>query len=256
MSDPLDREGGHGSQTLLRGLDLLDLVAQAGPIPLKVLTDRIGLTRSTTHRLAAALVERNFLRLGAKGYELGAKLLQLGAVARNHLSLPALARPHLEDLARDQADAVNLAVREGGDICYVDQVRGSRRIEIRSVIGERRPLASTGLGRAMLLDDGETAWRAAFRDNPERPQGVDAEALWMRRMAIFKAQGAAFDVEENIDKVRCVAAPIRGANGAITAALSVSSVPQYMDDGRMAALVEPIRATARAISIELGWRPD
>ncbi|WP_235524535.1 IclR family transcriptional regulator [Caulobacter sp. Root655] len=240
----------------MRGLDLLDIVAQVGPIPLKALTDRIGLTRSTTHRLAAALVERNFLRLGVKGYELGAKLLQLDAVARTHLSLPTLARPYLEDLARLHGDAVNLAIREGGDIRYVDQVRGSRRVEIRSVIGERRPLASTGLGRAMLLDDGEAAWRAAFHDNPDRPGGVDAEVVWMGRMEIFKAQGAAFDVEENADKVRCVAAPIRGASGAVVAALSVSSVPQYMDDGRMAALVDPVRAAARAISIDLGWRPD
>jgi DNA-binding IclR family transcriptional regulator len=73
-------------------------------------------------------------------------------------------------------------------------------------------------------------------------------------MEIFKAQGAAFDDEENADKVRCVAAPIRGANGVIVAALSLSSVPQYLDDERMAALVDPVRAAARAISIDLGWR--
>lgn len=256
MSDPVEQDAaGRVAQTLLRGLDVLDIVAHAGPISLKDLTERIGLTRSTTHRLASALIERDYLRHGPRGYELGAKLLQLGGLARNQLSLTAVAHAHLEALARDQFDPVNLAVRDGGDIRYVDQVRGSRRIEVRSVIGETRPLASTGLGRALLLDEPEEIWRAAFREAAAGGSGGDeAEAGWIGRMAVFKTQGAAFDVEENADRVRCVAAPIRGASGAIVAALSLSSLPQYMDDARMEALIEPVRATARAISLELGWR--
>ena len=255
MGDPVEQDaGGRVAQTLLRGLDVLDIVAYAGPISLKDLTERIGLTRSTTHRLASALVERDYLRHAPRGYELGAKLLQLGGLARNQLSLTAVAHSHLESLARDQIDAVNLAVRDGRDIRYVDQVRGSRRIEIRSVIGETRPLASTGLGRALILDEPEEIWRAAFREVADG--GGEAEAGWIGRMAVFKTQGAAFDVEENADRVRCVAAPIRGASGAIVAALSLSSLPQYMDDARMEALIEPVKATARAISLELGWRAD
>lgn len=257
MTDANDFEtAGRGAQTLTRGLDLLDIVAREGPISLKELTDRIGLTRSTTHRLASALIERDFLRLGARGYELGVKLLQLDAMAQSQLSLPSLARPHLEQLARDQTDPVNLAVQDGDDIRYIDQVRGSRRIEIRSVIGERRPLASTGLGKALLLDQSLDRWREAFRGNPDAPRGVNAEADWIGRMEGFKAQGAAFDIEENVDRVRCVAAPIRGASGKIVAALSLSSMPQYMDDARMAALIEPVKAAARAISLDLGWRAD
>jgi DNA-binding IclR family transcriptional regulator len=257
MTEALDQDaGGRGAQTLTRGVDLLDIVAQNGPLSLKDLIERIGLTRSTTHRLASALIERHYLRLDARGYHLGPKLLQLDALARSHRSLPMLARAHLEQLARDQADAVNLAVRDGFQIRYVDQVRGTRRIEIRSVIGETRPLASTGLGKALILDEAEDAWRAAFHDGADGPEAAGAEAAWIARMGRFKAQGAAFDVEENLDRVRCVAAPIRGPSGAIVAAVSLSSVPQYMDDARMAALVEPVKATARAISRELGWRGD
>ena len=256
MTHAMDTEVvGHGAQTLMRGVDLLDIVAQNGPILLKDLTDRIGLTRSTTHRLASALIERNYLRQGPRGYELGAKLLQLDAIARNHMSLPVVARPHLERLAREQTDPVNLAVREGGDIRYIDQIRGSRRIEVRSVIGERRPLTSTGLGKALLLDEPAEHWRDALQSHPDTPRDASAQEVWIGQMAGYQSLGVAFDVEENADRVRCVAAPIRGADGKIVAALSLSSLPQYMDDGRMTALVEPVKSAALAISIDLGWRP-
>ncbi len=252
----MDNEAGRGAQTLMRGVDLLDIVAHNGPIPLKDLTDRLGLTRSTTHRLASALIERNYLRQGPRGYELNYKLLELDALARRHLNLPSVARPHLEQLAREQTDPVNLAIRQGELICYVDQVKGSRRIEVRSIIGEHRPLAATGLGKALLLDDTPEDWQAAFMRNPDGPKGANAMADWLARMYGFRTQGATFDVEENADRVRCVAAPIRGASGAIVGALSLSSLPQYMDDARMAALVDPVKAAASAISFDLGWRPD
>jgi hypothetical protein len=65
-----------GSQTLLRGLDVLEGVAE-GPVSLADLAAQLGLTRSTTHRLANALIERRYLVLvPQRGYQLGPKLLE------------------------------------------------------------------------------------------------------------------------------------------------------------------------------------
>jgi DNA-binding IclR family transcriptional regulator len=252
MTGPDPRDTAKGAQTLMRGLDVLDVVGRHGPLPLKDLTDRLGLTRSTTHRLAAALVERGFLRLDAEGYALGAKILWLEGLARERFALTSVARPYLQTLASQEQDPVNLAIRDGGLIRYVDQIRGGRRIEVRSVVGETRPLASTALGKALMLDADETAWRAAFASLTPVRSSLEAEAF-VQRMAHYRRLGAAFDIEENDDKVRCVAAPIREASGAIVAALSLSSLPQYMDDQRMSALVQPVSSTARAISFALGY---
>ena len=88
-----------GSQTLQRGLDLLDQVID-GPVKLADLSERMGLTRSTTHRLANALVDRGFLTfLPREGYQLGPKLLQLGFLAQSQADVVQIARPHLEALA-------------------------------------------------------------------------------------------------------------------------------------------------------------
>jgi DNA-binding IclR family transcriptional regulator len=247
--------GLRASQTLQRGLDILDLVAQRGPMGLRDIGQALDLSRSTTSRLAAALAERDLLHSGANGYALGAKLLALAEVARLQRSLTAVARPHLEHLAREQQDAVNLAISDGGRVRYLDQARGSRRMHVRSVIGETRALASTALGRALLLDAPESAWRKAYEDAPDTARGAGGLRAWEARMRQYRHQGAAFDVEENDDGVRCVAAPVRDASGRIIAAISLSSLPHYLDDARMQAVTLTVRATAEAIARDLGWRP-
>ena len=75
----------------------------------------------------------------------------------------------------------------------------------------------------------------------------------MRRMREYAKLGYAFDLEENEDRIRCVAAPVRDATGKIKAAISVSSAAQYMDNERMQALTKDVRRTAELISRELGW---
>ena len=88
--------------------------------------------------------------------------------------------------------------------------------------------------------------RAGFRYN------VDF-VLWVKRMRDYAARGYAFDLEENEDRIRCVAAPVHDASGATIGAISVSSAAQYMDEDRMHRLTDEVRSTADAISRELGW---
>jgi len=241
-----------GSQTLQRGLDLLDQVID-GPVKLADLSERMGLTRSTTHRLANALVERGFLTfLPREGYQLGSKLLQLGFLAQAQTDVVQIARPHLESLAAASEDTVHLGRMDGDKALYLDKIPGRRRVDISSRIGDRQPLTSTGLGKALMLDDPEDNWRRIF--DAETAQAADYD-LWVTRMRDYVTAGRSFDLEENEDQIRCVAAPVRDASGAIVAAISLSSAAQYMDDARMASLSENVRATAHEISVDLGWTP-
>ena len=65
--------------------------------------------------------------------------------------------------------------------------------------------------------------------------------------------GYAFDLEENEDQIRCIAAPVRDVAGRTIAAISVSSAAQYMSDHRMQALSKDVMAAAHRISEGLGW---
>ena len=249
-----------GSQTLLRGLDVIDVVA-AGPIKLGELAARLGLTRSTTHRLASALTDRRYLSfVPHSGYSLGPKLLELGFRVRDDLDLPRVAAPHLERLALLTEDTVHLGVLDRGRVLYLDKVPGKRRINISSRIGELQPVTSTGLGKALILDLDEDAWLEFFR--AERAEGTRqgtrrrveiSQQEWLARMRGYVQAGYAFDLEENEDQIRCIAAPIRDVAGRTIAALSVSSAAQYMSDHRMQALSKDVMGAAHRISEGLGW---
>jgi DNA-binding IclR family transcriptional regulator len=243
-----------GAQTLTRGLDVIDVVSQ-GTTTLQDLATELGLPRSTTHRLASVLVERRYLKfIRGVGYALGSRLLELGHVASRQTSLQRIAREYLQALAETTGDTVHLGVLEGSRCLYVDKIPGRRRVEIISRIGELQPLRSTGLGKALILDADEAQLRTYYDFEARHGQRYDVRlSTWLERMREYAENGYAFDLEENEDRIRCVAAPIRDVSGRIVAAISVSSAEQYMSDTRMQGLIPDVQDTAMHISRALGF---
>ena len=245
-----------GSQTLLRGIEVLESVGE-GPASLGELAARLGFTRSTTHRLANALVDRRYLTfVPGRGYQLGPKLFQLAFQAQQQTDLAQIARPRLEKLAEQTEDTIHLGVLDMDCALYLDEVPGRRRIAISSRVGDRQPLTSTGLGKALLFDEDAKRWKQLF-ERDQRNSKIRANfKTWLSEMKDYVQSGRSYELEENGDHVRGVAAPIRDASGAISAAISISSAAQYMTDARMAELSKDVMETAAAISSELGWTTD
>jgi DNA-binding IclR family transcriptional regulator len=242
-----------GSQTLLRGLDVIDAVVD-GPITLSELAAKLDLNRSTAHRLASALITRRYLTLVPRlGYQLGPKLLALGHQAQQQTDLVQVSRQHLETLASISEDTVHLAVLETDRALYLAKISGRRRVDISSRVGERQLLTPTGIGKALLLDDGPDRWLSLFREDQAGGAPPADLTAWLERMRHYAASGYAFDLEENEDLIRCVAAPLRDASGSIVGAISVSSAAQYLSDDRMEVLADDVTAASRMISLDLGW---
>ena len=119
-----------GSQTLLRGLDVIDAVIE-GPITLANLAAQLGLNRSTAHRLASALIDRRYLTFVPRvGYRVGPKLLALGYLAQQQTDIVQISRHHLEALAAATEDTVHLGVLDSERALYLAKIPGRRRVEI------------------------------------------------------------------------------------------------------------------------------
>ncbi|MFJ1301673.1 IclR family transcriptional regulator [Pseudomonadota bacterium AL_CKDN230030165-1A_HGKHYDSX7] len=257
---PLDPDAGApaGTQTLMRGLAVIQAVAQ-GARDLKEICARIGVARSTTHRLASCLVQERYLRvLPSLGYALGPRLIELGFQSREAIPMVTLARPHLTSLADFTGDTIHLGVRDGAEVLYLEKIPGKKGLEMRSRVGHRMPLACTGVGKALLLDDDENLWQALHQvGTPVAARAVDPNAGWrvfVERMRDYATRGYAFDLEDNEPSIRCVAAPVRDASGRIAAAVSVSSTVPYMSLERMRELVPAVQRSAAELSAELGWQ--
>ncbi len=249
-----------GTQTLLRGLAILEAAAN-GARDLRSFGAALGTTRSTTHRLVSSLVQARYLRQVQGGYLLGPKLIELGTIALEQMPLTAVARPHLQSLAEYTHDTIHLGVRDGDDVLYIDKIPGTRGLEMRSRVGHRMPLASTGIGKAMMLDLEANVWKKlldaslrALARTSFKPENRPDMDTFLQRMTRYSQGGFTFDLEENEASIRCVAAPVRDASGAIVAALSVASTIPYMPHERMEELIPVVQREARAISEELGWR--
>ncbi len=117
---------------------------------------------------------------------------------------------------------------------------------MRSQVGDRLPLAATGVGKALMLDMPKMEWQRLISNQTI----LDVEQM-MNRMDQYAKGGYSFDLEDNDDLVRCVAVPIRNKNGNIIAAISVTSIKDYMDDQRMKELIPIIQSYSEEISKQL-----
>lgn len=241
------------SQTLLRGLDILEAVAPA-PMGIPEIATATGMTYPTAHRIVSALLEHRYLRqLENRSYALGPKVVELGFVAYQQTDLAKVARPFLEEMAQKTSDTVHLARLDDGQVIYLDKLLSRRPIEISSRIGGRKPAISTGVGKALLLDESEENWHRLFQRDHHLMRVAMTEEDWLARMRGYRLGGFSYDIGEDEREIRCVSAPLRDASGRIVAAISVSSTTDYMPPERMEALVPVVTETAAAISAELGF---
>lgn len=255
-----DDDWPQGTQTLGRGMSIIAAIG-TGTETLSALAREIGCTRSTTQRLTSALLRHGWLRQAASGrYGLGDRLASLGDRAQTSVPLPALSRPVLRKLLEATRDNVHLAIRSGDQTVYLTKLSMERDPSVASrpastmsgaTTAARTALARTGIGRALLLDDGNGEWarlyRLAYRSDP------GGCARWLDAMEQFRRSGCVCNPDDGVAGKYCVAAPVRDAGGAIVAAISVSGVPQSMSAIRMTTLAHRVRHAAEEISERLGW---
>lgn len=241
-------------QTLVRGLDIIEAVAH-GASSIQEVAAATALTYPTVHRLVSVLIDQGYLRAReTRGLSLGRKLMELGFAAHARIDLVQEARPILQALSNATRDTVHLAQRDGLEVVYLDKLPGARAVQISSRIGGRKPVISTGVGKALLLDDAPAQWAEIYDIEGHRLPATMDKARWLSMMQDYHAKGFAYDLGEDEYVIRCVSAPLRDASGRIVAAISVSSTLDNMPQERMLALIQVVMRAAEDISSGLGYR--
>jgi DNA-binding IclR family transcriptional regulator len=215
-------------QVIDRVAALLDVLARSPEAQtLKLLAAETGLHPSTTYRILDALTTHGLVeRTDTSQYRLGVKLLRLGSRVRENVDLLREARPIMDKLRSDLGETVNLTVREGDEVVYVERSVPARMMRVEQVIGSRAPLHVTAVGKLFLGEGGEAACRQYAKrtglprytpNTLTQPAGILSLGPQPRRL------GYAFDNEEAELGVACIGVPVHDASGKIVAALSVSA---------------------------------
>ena len=241
-------------QVLARTFALLDvLAAHQEPISLKLISAKTGLHPSTAHRILNDLTIGRYVdRPEAGSYRLGMRLLELGNLVKARLDVRDAALVPMRELHRVTHQPVNLSMRQGDEIIYIERAYSERSgMQVVRAIGGRAPLHLTSVGKLFLAQDDSQRVRAyATRTGlagHTRNSITNVGAL-ERELARVQRDGTARDDEELELGVRCMAAGIVDDQGKLIAGLSISAPADRLDE----AWLERLKATAAQISASLG----
>ncbi|MDX2649640.1 IclR family transcriptional regulator [Streptomyces sp. PA03-1a] len=247
------------SQTVDRALRILPLLAE-GPANLEQVATRLDVHKSTALRLLRTLHEHGMVyRQDDQRYRLGARLFALAQEAMENLDVRGIAHPHLAALGELTGHTVHLAVYEEGEVVYIDKVESRYPVRMYSRIG--KPVAITVAAVAkLLLADLPEAERRAVAQGLEYPRytarSTTDAAAYLAELARVREQGWASDLGGHEESINCVAAPIRGADGRVMAACSLSAPNVVVSAEELLKLRPQVRRTAEAISREYSGRPS
>jgi len=226
---------------------------------ISALAARLGLAKSTVHRLATTLVEYDFLEQNRDTgkYRLGLALFELGTLVRRKMDAASEAQGEIHVLAESSRETVQLAILDHLSVLYI-RIRESRQaVRMSSGLGSRSPAYCTSVGKALLayqpmeivqqvIDNGLKAYTDKTITDP---------AALLVELASIRQKGFAIDDEEIEVGLRCVAAPIRDHSGQVTAAISVAAPVQRMSRKTVTSTIPSVMAAAEAISRRLGYNP-
>ena len=244
-------------QVIERMMALLDALANySDPVSLKELSKVSGLHPSTAHRILNDMVVTRFVdRVEPGTYRLGMRLLELGNVVKSRLSVREAALDFMRALHKKTQQTVNLSVRQGDEIVYIDRAYSERSgMQVVRAIGGRAPLHLTSTGKLFLSIDDAKAIRAyATRTGlaGHNKNSITDLARFERELSLVRARGYARDNEELELGVRCMAAGIFDDSGKLVAGLSISAPADRLQEEWLDDLVQ----TASSISATLGYRP-
>jgi len=245
-------------QVIERIFTLMDVLAsREEAMTLKEISEKAGLHPSTTHRILNDLATGRFVDRPQSGnYRLGLRLLELGNLVKNRINVRDAALEPMRELHRITQQPVNLSMRQGDEIVYVERAYSERSgMQVIRAIGGRAPLHLTSVGKLFLAADNTEKLRTyATRTGlaGHTKNSLTQLSTLERELAKVRRDGTANDNEELELGVRCMAAGVYDDQGKLIAGLSISSPASRLDE----AWLSKLKSTAEEISGNLGFHPN
>ncbi|TDC71722.1 IclR family transcriptional regulator [Actinomadura sp. GC306] len=234
-------EGSDGTPVSMieRVVRVLDTFDGATRLSLAEVAQRSGLPRSSAHRILDRLVAVRWLSREGNDYRLGIRMLELGSLALRQDALHDAALPVMRRLHAATRQVVHLAVLNRREIVYLEKIGDPSHMDLPPRIGGRAPAYCTGAGKAILAYSDERTVQEVL-DGGLRARTrftITERTRFLRELRQVRERGVAFDREESVPGIGCVAAAVRGPGKAV-AALSVCGPIRQLDLTRLAPAVQ------------------
>ena len=246
-------------KSLIKALRILDTLGESpNGLGITELSNALKAPKSTVHRLITTLEAVGYavFDLPTSKYVLGTRVAQLGERLNHQSSLLTFGVPALEQLTRECGEASHLAILEGTEVVYISREESKEPIRISFGMGHRAPAHCTALGKAFLAALSDSDIRTLYRN-------VKLQALTARtttklpdllaEMAAIRREGIAYDNEEYMPGLRCIAAPIRDFSSRTVAAMSLSFFKPKLTSERKSFFKQALLRASTDLSEKLGY---
>ncbi len=220
------------------------------------LASELGIPKSTTHNHLQTLVQKEYVVREGDTYNIGLRFLRLGEHSRTRHRVFTIARPEIESLAEETGELVNLNVEEYGRGVFLYRAKGSDAVHMDTYAGKRVYLHTTAFGKSILASL-STDRVDEIIDHHGLPAVTDqtiTDADELRaELSTVAERGFAFEREERLEGLCCVAAPII-VDDEVVGSVSVSGPESRMQGTRFTEeLPTRIRQTTNVIEVNLRY---
>jgi len=236
---------------------LLDAIARHdNHVSLKILSAETGLHPSTAFRILASLTAHELVERADGGqYRLGIRLLQLSSHVHKRVDLREESVPVMRQLCDSIGETVNLTVRQGDEVVYIERAISKQMMRVEQVVGHRAPLHVTAVGKLMMAEIGKQFCRE-YAERTGLPSYTPNTMTDVNNLITSSEEdlrrGYALDNEEAEIGVGCIGVLIRDGTSAVIGGLSISA-PIERRKIEWAPLVQE---AGREISNRLGYHSD
>ena len=228
-------------------------------IGISELSRRLGVAKSTVHRLAATLAAEGLLEQDRESekYRLGIGLFRLGALVRRRMDISSQGRPYLYALREKTNETVHLAILDGTEIMYVYNLESTQAIRMRSDLGVRKPAYCTAEGQAILAFQPQAVVDAVIAQGlvARTPQTITDPAKLIKALAVVRQRGCAVEDEESEIGMRGISAPIHNDAGEVVASVGIAGPVTRLSKKAVSSFMPHVIETADLVSSRLGYRP-
>jgi DNA-binding IclR family transcriptional regulator len=244
----LKQEPAYAITSVDHALRLAAMLQMEGAITVTEAAERLGVARSTAHRILTMLVYRDFAAQHEdRSYRAG-PVLELSAHSHSSVArMRALALPHLHELVRRHQESANLTVRAGATARFIATVECQQTLRVGSREGMVFPAHRTTGGLLLLADLDHAAIEELYRGVSE--QGTDRPELDRLRSELARIRRNGFVVNQGRSErgVTAIGVAVRESDGRAVAGLSLSMPSVRYEKARLPYMAESLQREARAI---------
>jgi DNA-binding IclR family transcriptional regulator len=256
--DPAEAPGAANPvQSVDRALTILENLARHGELGVTEIAGDLGVHKSTAFRLVSVLEQHRLVeQIGERGkYRLGFGIIRLAGATTARMNLAMESQPFCRMLAAEFNETVNIAVLDTGAAMNITQEQGSAAVTAQNWIGKRTPLHATSSGKVLLAWTVAEDRGTALESELDRftPHTITSASALHAELKQVREQGWACTAEELEIGLNAVAAPIRGDEGTVVAAISVSGPSYRLSADSFPAVAAKLLASADEISKQLGY---